>query len=272
MLVTDFRLAPNGFRRADIEGLGALIEGAGVPCFASGPTAGALHRFDGFVLRAPFDVMVARTHNLRRAGHRVHTTLDLEQIDRANVCGVAVLSPTRTIIDLAATSPPPTLSRAIDSALRDGGTSEDFLFRRIAALRRSGRYGIPALLEVLEGNEISRGGQTWLEREVLVLLAAAGLPRPLVQVVLARRGLKLIRVDFRFPGTRIVLEALGYRWHRSTAQMQADAERLNQLQLDGYLVLQCTYRSVAAGAVDTIRDLRRAFDLPGLQTRPLAFV
>ena len=54
----------------------------------------------------------------------------------------------------------------------------------------------------------------------------------------------MIRVDFRFPGTSVVVEALGYRWHRTGAQMNIDAERVNRLTMDGYLVLQFTYDTV----------------------------
>ena len=42
---------------------------------------------------------------------------------------------------------------ALDSAIRDGGTSEAFLPRRIIALRASGREGPGKLLAVLEGAE-----------------------------------------------------------------------------------------------------------------------
>lgn len=264
MVTLDFRLAPSGFRATDIDELVALIEGIGAPCYASGPTAGALHRFDGYGLRRPFDVVLERGRQAHRAAHNVHTTIELGSLDVAAVGGIPVLSPTRTIIDLARTSTRPQLAAAIDSALRDGGTSEDFLFRRIGQLRGQGRYGLPALLEVLEGKELTRGGASWLEREVLRLLDAAGLPRPTTQAVVAKRGAKLIRVDFRFPGTRVLLEALGYRWHRSPAQLQSDVARINELQLAGLLVLQCTYADAVAGAEATLDDVRRALALPTL--------
>ncbi len=108
----------------------------------------------------------------------------------------------------------------------------------------------------MEGAEITRGGQSWLEREVLRLLDAPGLPRPATQVVLGRRGDKLVRVDFLFPGTPIVVEALGYRWHRSGAQMSIDAQRANELLLRGFIPLQFTYSQVveeASMVVETIR-------------------
>ena len=141
-------------------------------------------------------------------------------------------------------APAPAIAAALDGALRDGLISEHFLHARITALRGKGRHGIPALLEVIEGTEITRGGHSWLEREFLRILAAAGLATPLAQQVLGRRGDRLIRVDFRFPGTQLVVEVLGYRWHRTGAQMRIDAERMNRLTMDGYMVLQFTYSHI----------------------------
>ena len=174
----------------------ALVADIGEPCWASGSPPAALHGFDGFELRAPFHITTARDRNVRRIGHVVHTTTDLQLIDRDTKRGLPVLSATRTLIDISRSVKPALLTTAVDSALRDGATSEEFLHRRIAALRTSGRPGLLALLGVLEGAEIIRGGQSWLERETLRLLDAAGLPRPSTQVVLGRRGDRLIRVDF----------------------------------------------------------------------------
>lgn len=42
----------------------------------------------------------------------------------------------------------------------------------------------------------------------------------------------------------MVVELLGYEHHRSTMQMQRDAERLNRMQLDGLLAMQFTYQDV----------------------------
>ena len=70
------------------------------------------------------------------------------------------------------------------------------------------------------------------------------LPRPKPQQVLTRAGDRLIRVDFHFPGTDVVVEVLGYRWHRTKAQMANDATRLNALVLAGKAPLQFTYDQV----------------------------
>jgi hypothetical protein len=234
----------SGFQANHHAELAALVADIGEPCWLSGPTAAALLPFDGFRLSPPFHLVTLRDRNVRRVGVVIHTSEQLDLLDRETVFGLPVTAPARTLIDLAGMAPRDALTAALDGALRDGLISEDFLHRRINALRGKGRYGIPTLLEVIEGVEITRGAHSWLEREVLRLLDAAGVALPVPQEVLGRRGDRLIRVDFRFPGTPIVVEALGYRWHRTGAQMRIDAERANRLTMDGYLVLQFTYSHV----------------------------
>lgn len=261
------------FRGRDLSGLpffpffdlSRLLDDIGAPSWACGPTAAALRRFDGFVLRPPFHVLTLRDRNVRRLGHVIHTTEDLPVIDRGEVCGLPAVTATRALIELAATLDRERLTIAVDSALRDGLTCDDFLHRRICGLRSSGRYGIPKLLEVIEGSEIIRGGHSWLEREFLRLLHDAALPRPKTQQVLGRRGTKLIRVDFRFEGTPVVVEVLGYRWHRSGAEMNIDAQRINRLVLDGYVPLQFTYERVVSDGESASLEVREALrrHLPG---------
>lgn len=169
-------------------------------------------------------------------------------------------SPTRTLIDLAATESPRVLTAALDSALRDGLTTETFLHSRIVDLRGRGRYGIPKLLAVIEGVEASRGGHSWLERRYLELLAEHRLPRPDTQVNLSRRDGRLIRVDCHFPGTLVVVELLGYRYHRTEMQMRNDAERINRLVLSGFTVIQFAYESVVNHPAKVIADTLEALN------------
>ena len=242
-----------------------LVRSVGDPVWVAGPTAAALHGFDGFELAPPFHLVVPRGRFVNRVGHVLHTSRRFEPIDRTPLAGLYVSSPTRTLIDLAASTDPLTLTTALDSALRDGGTSDDFLHRRIVALRGRGREGTAALLGVVAGREVTRGGHSWLEREFLTRIAEAGLPLPLTQQVLARRGDRLVRVDCHFPGTRVVVELLGYRFHSSPNQARVDAERMNALMLAGYQPYQFTYievvehiEAVVATVTAALRQARRA--------------
>lgn len=248
----------SGLQLEHLAELSALIASIGAPCWASHDTSAALHPFDGFALRPPFHILTPRDRNVRRIGHVIHTSDTIPQLDRETKDGVPLMAPSRTLIQISGTTNAERLTHALDGALRDGLTTEDFLHRRIGRLRSSGRYGIPKLLTVIDGSEITRGGQSWLEREMLRVLDGAGLPRPETQAVLGRRGDSLIRVDFRFPGTPVVIEALGYRWHRTGAQMRIDSERVNRLQLDGYLVLQFTYSRIVGDVAGVIAEVNEA--------------
>jgi hypothetical protein len=236
--------------------LASLLLDCGSDAVASGPSAAALHGIDGFRLKPPFHVTVVRGRNVQRAKHHIHTTTELPLIDRATVASLPAMSATRTLIDLARFVDERTLTAALDSALRDGLTAEHALHRRIVELRSSGRYGIPKLLAVIEGAEATRGGHSWLERRFLELCARAGLPRPLTQQVLSRTRDHLVRVDCHFAGTPVVVELLGYRWHRTKEQLSRDAARMNALVLDGLRPIQFTYAHVTADpdwVVDQVR-------------------
>jgi hypothetical protein len=235
-----------------------LIASVGPPTWAYGRTSAALYGFDGYALEPPFHVVVPRERSVNRIGHIIHRGRDITRLDMTEVDGIPTMSATRTIIDLAGSETRERLAVAIESALRDRLTSEDFEHRRIVELRCRGRGGLAQLVSVLEGNEITRGGHSWLERRFLALLAEMGLPRPLTQVIVGKRNQRLIRVDCRFPGTNVVVELLGYRFHRTPMQMQNDAERMNRMILDGLYPLQATYMDVAGESPTMMASLREA--------------
>lgn len=243
---------------SEMSDLATLLLDCGPSAWASGPTAAALHGFDGFELCAPFHVTVPRGRNVQRAHHHIHTTTRLPAIDQCLTSGVRAMAPARTLIDMSRFCSPRALTGALDSALRDRLVTEELLHRRITSLRSQGRYGIPKLLDVIEGVEASRGGHSWLERRYLELVTASGLPKPTTQPVLARTGGRLVRVDCRFEGTPVVVELLGYRWHRTEAQLSRDAERLNALMMQGLVPLQFTYRQVTRGPLVVVATTRAA--------------
>jgi hypothetical protein len=226
------------------EELAHLVLDCGPQAWASGVTAASLHMFDTFLLRRPFEATVRRGRNIRRAGHNIRTTTSMPLIDRTTMRGIPVTAAPRTIIDLARTCSVAQLTVAIDSMIRDGSGSEALLYKRIIALKAKGRPGLNKVIAALEGADSQRGGHSYLEREYLLLIAAAGLPRPDTQKVLSRTNGKIIRVDFRFPGTPVVVEVLGYKWHRTERQLEHDTRRMNQLRGDGFNAREFTYRQV----------------------------
>jgi len=254
---------PNAFRIAGTPTnlrteLNDLLLDVGEPVWCCSQTAAAFHRFDGFSLRRPFHLLLPRERSIVRWNTRIHRSERIDLIDTAVVDDVPVTSPVRTLLDLARVLPSDQLAACLDSALRDGGANEDLLHRRIEALRSQGRFGLPLLHEVLAGHDVSRGGHSWLEREYLRLVARAGIARPDTQQVLSRAGDRLVRVDCRFPGTRVVVELLGYRFHRTRGQMSSDATRYNALLADGYTPYQFTYGQIVSEADYVVCTTRAA--------------
>jgi hypothetical protein len=242
----------------ELPALRALMMDIGGDVYASGHTAAALHGFDGYSLKAPFDVTIMRGRDVKRVGHRVHTTTRLDLIDRCTIGDVRSLSGVRTLLDLARAETVEQLTIAFDSGLRDGKFNESLAHRRIVEMRSSGRFGIPKLLDVIEGVEAIRGGHSWLEREYLRIIDAAGLPLPDTQQVLTRAQDRLVRVDFRFPGTQVVVEVLGYRYHRSTEQLRRDAARMNALIAEGLLPYQFPYEQIVSEPDQVVEETRTA--------------
>lgn len=239
--------------------LAALLLDAGDGAVASGQTALALHGFEGMVLASPFDVTLPRGRFIDRPPHHIHTTIDLPASDRTRVHGVPCMTAVRAIIDASKQMRPATLTIAYDGGLRDRKFTEDLVHTRIVELRKSGRPGIGKLIDVIEGGEITRGGASWLERRFLEICARHRLPRPATQQVLTSARGKLVRVDFRFPGTNVVGEVLGYRYHRGDrAQFSRDVERMNALIHEGFAPLQFTYDHVTLDEAWVVSQLRQA--------------
>jgi hypothetical protein len=214
-------------------------------------TAAALHGFDGFP-RRPVELTMPRGARGREAHWRLHTTRRLEQIDRTEVEGFACTTASRTIIDLAASASIGQLERAIDSAVRDGSSSPAFLGRRLANLRGRGRRGVRLLDELL----VDTGGHSDLERRFLELVRRAGLPRPTCQPIFGR-GRTIARVDFSFNPKPVIVEVSGRRGHASDAERAKDAQRRNELQELGLVVLEFTNRQVRDHPEYVIATLRR---------------
>ncbi len=186
---------------------------------------------------------------MRRLNVIVHRSGDLPPLDQETVEDLPVTSPTRTLIDISGLTSPEALTAALDGALRDGLTSEDLVHRRIAALRSKGHYGVPRLLDVLDGREVTARRAQLVEEAGLPSVSS---PRPDSRVPSAKPcspGPTTTSSESTAgsPGTPIVVaELLGYRFHRTKQQMSRDAERLNALVLDGFTPFQFTYNQVVA--------------------------
>lgn len=185
----------------------------------------------------------------------LHTTTRWDEHDVFRHKGVRTTSAARAIIDWATQGATAReLERAIDSAIRLRRTALPRVTERLGVLSGSGRRGVVRLRELL----LDSGGESYLERRFLQLVRRAGLPRPEPQVVFRANGTTVARVDFHFPGTRVIVEVSGRLGHTSDSDRRKDARRRNHLQQAGHVVLEFTTADVIETPSHVLQVLTRS--------------
>lgn len=193
-------------------------------------------------------------------GVRLHTSTNLPPDDILVVDGVPTLSVARALMTTAGLVPrevrPSELLDMVSAAVETGVATLSWLWWMLEVRRCRGRTGVSAFEAALAARSSLGPTESWLEREMLRLLDEAGLPRPVVQRVVRRDGRFAARVDL-FYEPDIVIEVLGYAFHRTREQQMADAERMNMLQNQGHRVYQIVSRAIAedpAGVIATVAE------------------
>jgi very-short-patch-repair endonuclease len=195
------------------------------------------------------DVSVPTPGGRQRAGLRIHRGPSLTPDEVTTKDGIAVTTPARTLLDLAAELPERELHRALDQAEIQELTdypSLDALARAHAGHRGGGKL-LRALAEHDAGTTLTRSE---LEERFVGLCRRHGLPQPRVNAYAA--GLE---VDFLFPDARLVVETDGFRYHRTRAAFERDRRRDQTLAVAGYRVLRFTHRQIAEDQVAVARTL-----------------
>jgi len=96
-----------------------------------------------------------------------------------------------------------------------------------------------------------------LEDATFALLHRHDLPRPHTNNGLP--GLPAwVEVDFHFPGTQVVVEVDGDRFHRTRWRRRLDARKQALLEAAGYRVLRLTWEQVTVDQAQTALRIRRA--------------
>lgn len=220
--------------------LAAALLWAGRGAALSHRVAAGLH---GFARGARDGLELTVSRDLRLpAPAAVHRVSALMPRDLSSVLGLAVTSPTRTLVDLAATSLVQDLRASVDEALRRRWTTLDRL--QVAVCRAAHQPGVVALRAIVA--ELAGGDaptQSELESRVAEVLEAAGLPRPIRQQVVVVGG-AVRRMDFRVPGTPVVIEADGYAYHSGFDTFERQRERHRALASRGLVVLPWTWAAV----------------------------
>lgn len=238
---------------------------------ASHGTSAALHRSGPFDLGGRPDVMVRHGRQTARSDlARVWTTTNLGPDDLVRIDGIPCLSLARTLMVLAGQVPPlkaEMLRDMVDVAIRDGAANDGWLWWRLEKLRCPGRNGVRVFSQILTERAGGSLTESWLEREFLRVVDGAGLPRPVTQARIRRNGAFVARVDFLYQQARVVVEVTGQVGHSTAAERARDAVRRNELQLEGYRVLEFTYSHVVGEPTVVTQRLAEALGLAVVDPR-----
>lgn len=215
---------------------------AALGAVVSHESAAELHGFPG--LPVGLAVVTVRTrHTNRFPDVIVHQSTDLTKAQVIEVELLAVTSPVRTVIDLATTRNPKVIGRLVDNLVVAKQATIDEFVEAVGQLARRGKPGMRTMHKVLE---IRTGeafmGDSEFELYGLRLLREWGFPEPEPQYPLPWRSPRRGRVDFAYPGIRLIIELDGRKWHSTLDAFEEDRLRDNLAQLAGWRVLRITYR------------------------------
>jgi hypothetical protein len=174
----------------------------------------------------------------------VHRSTTLTLSDITVVQGVPCTTFPRTLLDIAEVIRPNQLERAFEQAeqleVLDFGSLADQIERNRT------RRGAKRLRTVMEDYTAGHGVPwTKIETDLKALVTAAGLPLPeMNRFIVLDDGEPAIRPDFYWPAHRVVVQADGWKFHRSRAAFERDRRNDQRLLAAGYRVIRITYRQI----------------------------
>jgi hypothetical protein len=204
-------------------------------------------------------VVVGRECSARRDGVVIHRSA-LHPADVTTLGPIAVTTPARTLVDLAALSTDEVTRDVVDRALSDGRPSPA---RVIELLDRIGS-GVPGrsrLAGAIRPWVEPIGPDSPAEARLLRQLDDWGVPTPVRQHELFDGDRFVARIDVAWPSRRLGLEYDGLRWH-GPARIERDEDRHQQVSALGWTLLHADRLDLRPGADDLRRRLATALDLP----------
>ncbi len=181
----------------------------------------------------------------------VHQLRDLLPHHTTIVDGLATTTAARTVVDLAAVVSFERLKRIVENGVNDGITTDDDVAAVLHEIARRGKWGVKNLQRVLAsrapGDPLP---DSVLEQLLLDALRLVGLPEPVAQFPHPGRHPGRGRVDFAYPGAKLILEADGRRWHQRVADLQRDRARDNEAARAGWLTMRFMHEELRSDPAD----------------------
>jgi very-short-patch-repair endonuclease len=196
----------------------------------------------------PVDVITTAGKGRKRAGITTHRTR-LDPLDALVIDDLRVTTPSRTIVDLAATLSGRALRDVVERAqdLRRFDP-EDLKATLTRAAPRRGARRLDDLLTLMAPD--ADRARSHLERLFLALTRKARLPRPAPNHEIGGR-----KRDFVWSEHRLVVETDGYRYHSSRAARRRDNRRDRHLTALGWRPVRFTYEEIAFEPAAVAKEL-----------------
>jgi len=245
----------------------ALVLWAGGEAFVSGPSAGHLLGLRGMP-QDRIEITTKFQHRMRAAprwGKVVRTSWLVESRDVATTAiGLRIATPLRTLFGLAGQFNDYRFERAAEDVWHLGLVAPAEASSYLADIRRSGRGGVRRFERWLQHVERqARPSQSGLERDLLAIIARAGLPQPERQFPLVLPSGEEIHLDLAWPDLRLAFEPGHSWWHGGDLRQRRDAARDHACAAIGWAVyrfdeVQIAAREETALAITSIYRERRA--------------
>lgn len=238
-------------------------------CLSAGPDAVASHRssaalwaLEGFGPPGVVELAVPRhLRHRRRAGVRLHETLDYQHIGAAIRLGVPTTGAARTVLDLCAVLDDELdMLRALDDVIRRRLATWPELWECLVLHARRGRNGVAPFRMILQQRCGMRPPYRQFARLVLELIEDASLPAPVAEHPV-RAGGASYRLDLAYPELKIAIECDGKETHFTDAAFEYDRIRRNRLELDGWIVLHYTWTRLVTEPYAILAEIRAAIHL-----------
>jgi AbiEi antitoxin C-terminal domain len=227
---------------------------------ASGPDAVVSHRSaaDLWGIRPTagkrIDVTVPGRTRKGRPGIDLHLVRSLDPRDVTTEDGIPVTTVARTLLDLAEVTPQRHVARAIEQADRLRVFDRWALEQTMA--RSPGRRGLKPLRSILTDAVIEPRSRSELETAFLQFCHDRGIPRPIVNTLVAG-----YEADMAWHDARVVIELDGFESHGTRKAFEDDRRKDAVRQIAGQRTIRVTDRWLTREPDDleeTVKALLRA--------------
>ena len=183
-------------------------------------------------------------------GVQVHTIGWLPRVELRRHHGLAITSPSLTLLDLAGTLNRRELITALNEGRVQGLVNDARLHATLAAHpQRKGARALRQLIDTEKGPRITRSEA---ERKALRVMTSYGIEPDASDLEIGS-----YRLDFYFERERLAVEVDGYRYHGTPKRFVDDRHRTTYLAARGIQVFPLTWHDLGRGAPKAMRRLAR---------------